>query len=198
MLKKKGLQLNLCQLSTVCQHIHLFCSMMWKNISHISLLKMSWHWVPPERWKNPKWNKAKTPAFPEWDSYHTLCHRILISFAVYHFCTWGREMAAHFQVSRSMAWLTKKAFGMRCGNQAGHHVFSILPKRVDQARVALPFPSSNGSVFICVCIQRSGLPLKWCRKVIGLHRLLWEGEERWAGGGGGNIASQHLKSHDYA
>lgn len=69
-------------------------------------------------------------------------------------------------MSRSMTWLTKKVFGMHWGNRQGHQVISISWKRVDQPDVALPFSSTDGSVFICVCIQRSGLPLKWSRKVI--------------------------------
>lgn len=65
-----------------------------------------------------------------------------------------------------MTWLTKKAFGMHWGNHQGHRVISISQKCVDQPCMALPFSSTSGSVFICVCIQRSELPLKWSRKVI--------------------------------
>ncbi len=111
-------------------------------------------------------NKTSLQLFPEWDLCDTVYHKLLMSFIVYSFCTWGCETQLLFKISRSMTWLTKKALGMRWGNQQGHRVISISQKRVDQRRVALPFSSTSGSVFICVCIQRSGLPLKWSRKVI--------------------------------
>lgn len=81
-----------------------------------------------------------------------------------------------------MTGLTKKAFGMHWGNRQGQRVISISQKRVDQPCVALPFSSTNGSVFICVCIQRSGLPLKWSRKVIDFIGVSLE--ERKMGGEG--------------
>lgn len=90
-----------------------------------------------------------------------------------------------------MAWLTKKAFGMRRANHRGRPVFSISQKCVDQPCVTLPFSSSGGSVFICVCIQRSGMPLKWSWKVIDFTGVSLKGEV-------GDLASEHLKSHDYA
>lgn len=65
-----------------------------------------------------------------------------------------------------MTWLTNKAFGMHWGNHQGHRVISISQKCVDQPCVALPFSSTSESIFICVCIQRSELPLKWSRKVL--------------------------------
>ena len=84
---------------------------------------------------------------------------------------------------------------MHGGNRQGHRVISISQKRVDQPCVPLPFSSTNGSVFICVCIQRSELPFKMIQKGHRLHRLLSEGEKDGRRGGNTlNIASQHLKA----
>lgn len=126
---------------------------------------MIWHWVPPRHWKKQSKQGRQIP------SVRFILYSISQDLNIFHSASvlHLRQLDSScccLKYSQSMTWLTKKAFGMHWGNRQGHCVISISQKRVDQPCVALPFSSTNGSVFICVCIQRSGLPLKLSRKVI--------------------------------
>lgn len=97
---------------------------------------------------------------------HAGYHRAWTPFTVWKCLTWGCGTVALLEIWQSMRWLTKNALSMHWENWQGHLLVSILKKMCRSACVALPFSSTDGSVFICVCMQRSGLPLKRSRKVI--------------------------------